>query len=167
MPYYYLLIVPSFLFSAIFFLVCGKNISAVDSGFLFSPSYPDYYYNGDICRWYITVHPDHIVRLDFFYFELEDNPACLHDYLSVYDVNAEKIIGKYCGSRYPTFLESSGNKVVVIFKSDDKIVRSGFKVQYQPKPSKLKTHRHHHYSLVIISSITLSLPPTATSTPSS
>ena len=39
-------------------------------------------------------------------------------------------MGRYCGERFPTFVESSSNVMVITFKSNDKITGLGFKLHY-------------------------------------
>ena len=72
------------------------------------------------------------------YFELEDHPACHRDYVSVHD--GKKMIGKYCGRRYPEFVESTGNTMIVSFKSNNEVERSGFKARYEAVPSKIRIY---------------------------
>lgn len=106
------------------------------NGILRSPFYPGYYALNTYCRWYISVKPNHFIRLYFLSFDLEDHPICQSDYVSVYDVNKRKRIGKYCGTRYPEFVDSTGNTMIVVFRSDEDIIRSGFKAYYKAIPSK-------------------------------
>ena len=122
-------------------LMCKTSVISVfnetrkaSRGFFTSPLYPATYGANTTCTWKIQVHPNNIIRLYFLFFELEDHPVCGKDYVAVHGTN--KMIGKYCGSRYPEFVESTGNTMVVTFKSDDRVERSGFKARYEAQPSK-------------------------------
>ena len=90
-----------------------------------------------------------MIRLSFLDFELEAHPACDEDYLEIYDKTDQlKRIGKYCGSRYPSFVMSTGNKKVVIFKSNNKAIRTGFKAFYKSLKGKASEVSHCHFSLL-------------------
>ena len=45
-------------------------------------------------------------------------------------------MGKYCGERFPAFVESSSNVMVITFESNDKITGLGFKLHYTSEKGK-------------------------------
>ncbi|XP_031561610.1 uncharacterized protein LOC116297509 isoform X2 [Actinia tenebrosa] len=106
------------------------------SGILHSSFYPGYYTLNEQSTWYIKVKPDHFIRLYFLSFDFEDDQVCVKDSVSVYDAGKIKRIGKYCGSRYPQFVDSSNNVMIVVFKSDEDIIRTGFKARYEAIPKR-------------------------------
>ncbi|KAA8593069.1 hypothetical protein FQN60_018524 [Etheostoma spectabile] len=50
-----------------------------------SPGFPEEYQDEDICYWHIRVRLGQRVRLHFLEFDVEEDTACLADYLEVYD----------------------------------------------------------------------------------
>nr|XP_058970820.1 cubilin-like [Pocillopora verrucosa] len=103
------------------------------TGVITSPYYPGYYANDSWCEWLVTAAFGHVIRLEFFYFQLEaTGPQCLNDYVEVFDGNStySASLGRFCGHTHPAMLESSSNNLLVVFKSDNKEVRTGFKAIY-------------------------------------
>ena len=47
------------------------------------------------------------------------------------DANINSLIGKYCGNSIPNNQKSSTNSVLIHFKSDPSVTKSGFKLKYQ------------------------------------
>ncbi|PFX12596.1 G-protein coupled receptor GRL101, partial [Stylophora pistillata] len=111
-----------------------RELSTDKSGYIVSPYYPGYYANESWCEWRITAPIGLVIRLEFLYFHLEaTEPQCLNDYVEVFDGNStySTSLGRFCGHTYPAMLESSFNNLLVVFKSDNKGVRTGFKVYYE------------------------------------
>lgn len=50
-----------------------------------SPGFPEEYQDEQICYWHIRVRLGQKIHLHFQDFDLEDDTACLADYLEVYD----------------------------------------------------------------------------------
>lgn len=50
-----------------------------------SPGFPEEYQDKQICYWHIRVRLGQRIRLHFLEFDVEDDTACLADYLEVYD----------------------------------------------------------------------------------
>ena len=72
---------------------CGGPLTS-ESGFVYSPNYPNSYDPHDDCTWTISVQPGHTVKLQFLDFDLEPSPAsardgstqsCPYDYVAIYD----------------------------------------------------------------------------------
>lgn len=98
-----------------------------------SPYYPGYYTTNSWCEWRITAPFGHVIRFQFLYFNLErGDTRCLNDYIEVFDGNSadSTSLGRFCGHYYPEMLESSSNNMLIVFKSDSKVVRTGFKAEY-------------------------------------
>ena len=45
-------------------------------------------------------------------------------------------MGRYCGERFPAFVESSSNVMVITFESNDNIAGLGFKLVYASEKGK-------------------------------
>ena len=101
------------------------------SGIILSPHHPGYYPPLMRCHWTINVPRGNTIKLRFLEFQLEDHPSCSKDSLEIYSgLKSRKVLGKYCGERFPAFVESSSNVMVITFESNDKITGLGFKLHY-------------------------------------
>jgi hypothetical protein len=72
------------------------------------------------------VDPGNRIKLTFTSFDLEDNPNCEYDYVKVVDSDGTTKLAKLCGSFIPSIIKSSGNKLTVVFYSDDSVTKKGF-----------------------------------------
>ena len=98
-----------------------------------SPYYPGYYATNSWCEWHVTAPIGHVIRFEFVYFNLErGDTRCLNDHVEVFDGDStdSSSLGRFCGYNYPEMLESSSNNMLIVFKSDSKVVRTGFKAEY-------------------------------------
>ena len=88
----------------------------------------------------MTAPSGQVVRLEFLYFRLEEESRCLNDYVEVFDGGSiySVSLGRFCGHTYPTLLESSSTDMLVVFKSNGKIVRPGFKAHYYATKGEIK-----------------------------
>jgi hypothetical protein len=86
--------------------------------------YPSNYENNQNCDWTITVPTGQKVMLKFGAFETEYN----YDKVTVYDGSStsSKQLGIYHGSTIPTMISSTGNTMLVTFKSDYSETKKGF-----------------------------------------
>ncbi|CAH1793785.1 unnamed protein product [Owenia fusiformis] len=118
-------------FNAIHSTVCGGTLIANSSAqYLYSHAkYGDQNYdNKEDCDWLIQASGDYRVRLRFLEFEVEDESDCSYDSVIVYDGkdDAAPRIGKFCGSKLTKTFVSSGEFLLIRFKSDDTINWKGF-----------------------------------------
>lgn len=121
-----------------FFLGCSEHLSG-KRGLIVSPYYPGYYATNSWCEWHVTAPIGHVIRFEFVYFNLERGDArCQNDYVEVFDGNStdSTSLGRFCGYNYPEMLESSSNNMLIMFKSDSKVVRTGFKAEYYSRKGK-------------------------------
>ncbi|KAK9890452.1 hypothetical protein WA026_010538 [Henosepilachna vigintioctopunctata] len=100
-----------------------------------TPNYPKDYPNNAECRWTIVV--DEGFHLEFKYtgrFHLEESNGCKNDYVEVFDWKNQKWVtfGKRCGRNVTTY-KSSGNKLLVIFRSNERISGVGFQAEWKKK----------------------------------
>ena len=109
---------------------CDRNLTTM-SGMILSPNHPGYYPPLTRCQWIINVPRGNTIKLRFLEFQLEDHPSCFNDFLDIYSgLKSRKVMGRYCGERFPAFLVSSSNAVTITFVSNDKVSGSGFKLHY-------------------------------------
>ncbi|CAG5084221.1 Similar to TLL2: Tolloid-like protein 2 (Homo sapiens) [Cotesia congregata] len=120
---------PSIGFTAHYNIICGGIFDIkVDTPFnLESTNFPDAYPPNRRCSWKFTAPNNHRIAMKIHYFELELNDNCI-DFLMIkdgIDYNS-KVIGVYCGERDSWQINSTDNKLLVIFSSDSIINYSGF-----------------------------------------
>ena len=83
----------------------------------------------NIQTWNLEVAPGKKIKLTFESFDLEYNFFwCAFDYVKITFESEEK---KYCGSRKPSPIISSGNTMTVVFYSDSSINRNGFRAIWE------------------------------------
>lgn len=113
------------------FAGCREHLTNKND-FILSPYYPGHYPNDSWCKWRVTVPSGHVIQLEFLYFQLESEPQCLNDYVEVFDGKSthSPSLGKFCGYTYPEKLKSSSAELLVVFKSNHRIVSAGFKAKY-------------------------------------
>ncbi|NXU33982.1 TSG6 protein, partial [Drymodes brunneopygia] len=92
----------------------GKECGGVftDSRHVFkSPGYPNEYENDQICYWHIRLRYGQRIHLQFLEFDVEDDTACLADFLEVYDSydDINGFVGRFCGDELPDDIISTGN----------------------------------------------------------
>lgn len=114
-----------------FTLACSKTL-VESTGFILSPYYPGFYAPNSHCSWLITAPVGNVIRLEVLDFQLEHGPRCATDNMEVIDGHnfGEHSLGKFCGEEIPAVIESSGNTVLITFRSDKDIQRTGFKLHY-------------------------------------
>ena len=101
------------------------------SGIILSPHHPGYYPPLTRCQWIINVPRGNTIKLRFLEFQLEDHSSCFRDSLEMFSgLKTRKFLGRYCGERFPAFVESSSNVMAITFESNDKITGLGFKLRY-------------------------------------
>ncbi|KAG7463900.1 hypothetical protein MATL_G00181560 [Megalops atlanticus] len=88
-----------------------------------SPGYPDEYEDKQICYWHIRVRYGQRLRLHFLDFDVEEDTACLADYLEVYDSynDISGFVGRFCGDELPEDIISTGNVMTLKFLSDSSV----------------------------------------------
>ncbi|XP_014680485.1 PREDICTED: tolloid-like protein 1, partial [Priapulus caudatus] len=106
---------------------CHHRITA-PTGEISSPNWPNYYQSRKDCEWYLVTTPGHRVKLAFGFFEMEPHQECAYDHITLYDGNATaaQTLGRFCGSKIPHPIVSSGNRLLVTFHSDASVQRRGF-----------------------------------------
>ncbi|KAI9525572.1 hypothetical protein NQZ68_006121 [Dissostichus eleginoides] len=122
-----------------------------DRGDLMTPGFPEQNYpNGALYQWKITVPEGERVRLTFTSFDLV--PEVCGDFIQVYDGHkaGSSLISKFCGGTMPKPVVTSGNTMVLRFKTDNTLTSKGFRATFTksslppvstttPKPSTTTT----------------------------
>lgn len=80
----------------------------------------------------MASHGNH-VKFNFDTFEIEDESDCGYDNVEVFDgkLDTDPGLGRFCGSKIPAEIVSSGQSLLVRFKSDDTINWKGFSATYE------------------------------------
>ena len=89
------------------------------------------------CEWLIRAPVGKKIRLNFLRFDLEnyEDYKCL-DFVSIYDGGSTKfpLLGRYCGFISPPEHISTGNQLLIRFKSEKSLSHEGFRVKYEMFP---------------------------------
>ncbi|CAG2228795.1 CUBN [Mytilus edulis] len=114
---------------------CGGIFNGPVGSFT-SPNYPSKYCNNQNCYYNITVKAGSKVMLTFTYFHLEEGKRTgrAYDFVQIYDgeVKAEALIDTLSdGPTEGKEFNSTSNKMIIHFVSDDAIVKPGFSVSYK------------------------------------
>ncbi|KAJ7424916.1 hypothetical protein WISP_26112 [Willisornis vidua] len=113
----------------------GKECGGVftDSKHVFkSPGYPNEYENEQICYWHIRVKYGQRIQLQFLEFDVEEDVACMADFLEIYDSydDINGFVGRFCGDELPDDIISTGNVMTLKFLTDASVTAGGFQVRY-------------------------------------
>lgn len=116
---------------------CAYN--ETEGGNITSPLYPDKYPNGVKCVWVLQAPVNHTVKLDLKEFHLEKDKKCFYDYMEFFDGDTEDhrlIRERMCGPHDPPIeppIESTGQKLMVVFHSDKSKNDKGFRAVWKTK----------------------------------
>ncbi|XP_074675014.1 adhesion G-protein coupled receptor G6 isoform X1 [Strix aluco] len=98
------------------------------SGVFTSPCFPSDYPNSQACKWIIRAPHGYIIQLTFIDFDIEEAPGCIYDSLTL--DNGESPMN-LCGiTAKGLSYNSTGNEMIVSFKSDFSIQKKGFNASY-------------------------------------
>ncbi|XP_077372408.1 ovochymase-2 isoform X2 [Festucalex cinctus] len=95
------------------------------------PPYIDHYDNNELCVWTIQAPPGCSILLQFNHLNLENDPFCHYDRLTVL-IGNDRPVGIFCGNVLPdrVFLKKT-QSVTLVFSSDVNGAGSGFTVLHQ------------------------------------
>lgn len=113
---------------------CGGILSA-DSGFIYSPNYPNNYNNNETCEWNIKTVAGHTVDLKIMDFDMDESENCEKDSLQLYEGRQaldSQLKFNYCGNQLPnqTAFSSIKNELLLVLTTDGDIEAKGFKLNY-------------------------------------
>ncbi|KAF3849151.1 hypothetical protein F7725_015648 [Dissostichus mawsoni] len=111
---------------------CDNAVSTV-SGTMSSPNWPDKYPNKKACTWSLSTTPGHRIKLVFNEIDMEAHLECAYDHLEIYDGQDARAqsLGRFCGTKKPSPVMSSGNKMFLRFFSDNSVQKRGFEASYR------------------------------------
>ncbi|XP_040266587.1 embryonic protein UVS.2-like [Bufo bufo] len=110
---------------------CGGTYTT-DNGTVTSPSYPDPYPNLSDCITAIWAPEGHQIVLNFTAFSVEYSSSCLYDYLIIYDGGRtdSPLLGRYCSTGPIPTIISTGNVLLLEFRSDVWFNMDGYSANY-------------------------------------
>ncbi|NXB97052.1 PCOC1 endopeptidase, partial [Vidua chalybeata] len=99
-----------------------------ESGFIASEGFPRHYPPGSNCTWTITVPEGQVATLSFRVFDLEPDPLCRFDALSVFGGHGPgaPLLGRFCGTFRPGALRAPQNRLRLHMESDGGTAGRGF-----------------------------------------
>ncbi|XP_069771456.1 procollagen C-endopeptidase enhancer 2-like [Narcine bancroftii] len=110
---------------------CGGLLTA-DQGHVASEGFPAPYLPNTKCSWTIRVSRGRVVILSFRHLDLESDPICRYDHVSVYngDSPSAERLGRFCGTIRPGAIISTSNTLFIEMASDDDSNGKGFLALY-------------------------------------
>ncbi|KAM4579034.1 bone morphogenetic protein 1a isoform 1-T1 [Fundulus diaphanus] len=110
---------------------CDHTVNSV-SGIITSPNWPDKYPSKKACTWALTTTPGHRIKIAFNEIDMEAHLECAYDHIEIYDGRDAKAtsLGRFCGSKKPPPIISSGNKLFIRFFSDNSVQKKGFEASH-------------------------------------
>ncbi|XP_063985313.1 cubilin homolog [Diachasmimorpha longicaudata] len=111
---------------------CGGLFRAYE-GAIHSPNYPMNYPVNQNCEWLIEVDQYHLVNLTFVDVDLEGSIRCTMDYIKVFDgpTRDHALLSSFCAKQIPSPIISSGNKLLVVMRSDAASTAKGFQANFE------------------------------------
>ncbi|XP_071156308.1 cubilin-like isoform X2 [Mytilus edulis] len=109
---------------------CGGYLTTPIGSFS-SPNFPGRYPHSRTCEWKIRVPHGRRVTLNFDSFNIEASRTC-YDYVDVYNgiLDDSPLFRRVCGETNPGIIQSYGNTMKVIFRTDGSISNGGFRASY-------------------------------------
>ncbi|CAJ1049222.1 inactive serine protease PAMR1 [Xyrichtys novacula] len=107
---------------------CGGVIQRTQ-GLIALESYP----TNARCEWIVQVDKGSVIEMRFTKLSLESDHNCRYDYVEVRDGDDlnSPVIGRFCGDRLPPQMESSGDRLHILFSSDGYNNFDGFVLTFQ------------------------------------
>ncbi|XP_059158912.1 tolloid-like protein 2 [Physella acuta] len=111
-----------------------------ESGIVQTEGYPNYHLRRAECKFRIQGKPGHVVTLHIKSgeFQLIEDSTCSYDSLNIFSIEntTRTQIGRYCGTRIPPLIRTSGNIMEIQLEtaSDSELSRKGFHGVYSIHP---------------------------------
>ncbi|XP_036384495.1 bone morphogenetic protein 1-like isoform X1 [Megalops cyprinoides] len=98
------------------------------SGTITSPNWPDKYPSKKACTWALSTTPGHRIKLAFNEIDMEAHLECAYDHIEIFDGRDDTApsLGRFCGTKKPSPVISSGSRVFLRFISDNSVQKKGF-----------------------------------------
>eukprot|EP00058_Branchiostoma_floridae_P022577 XP_002608067.1 hypothetical protein BRAFLDRAFT_120929 [Branchiostoma floridae] len=102
------------------------------SGAISSPGHPAMYPSNSVCAWRIIVDEGQRIVIVFNALDIEVDAQCRYDYFQIRDGSEPSAasLAKVCGNSLPSPVTSSGNNVLITFRSDDSVGGEGFGIEW-------------------------------------
>ncbi|XP_075046287.1 mannan-binding lectin serine protease 2 [Mixophyes fleayi] len=112
---------------------CGDVTYTANSGEITSPDFPGVYPKLTNCRYRIQAEEGFSIQLRFLHFDVESHPdtVCPYDRLQI--TAKGKDLPPLCGEKLPREMDTSSNKVDIVFTTDGSGHHTGWKIQYTTK----------------------------------
>ncbi|KAF7665356.1 hypothetical protein LDENG_00145120 [Lucifuga dentata] len=110
---------------------CDHMVNSV-SGTISSPNWPERYPSKKACTWTLSTTPGHRIKIVFNEIDMEAHLECAYDHVEIYDGRdgLAPSLGSFCGSKKPSPVISSDNKMFLRFFSDNSVQKRGFEASY-------------------------------------
>ncbi|XP_054719322.1 cubilin-like [Uloborus diversus] len=112
---------------------CGGLLTS-PGGSIVSPNYPQAYPSNAVCEWLIRVNHGSVITIAFVDIDIETHPKCRFDYVQIFDgetTNAVSLVRMCNHQSNPGAITSSGNTLLVVFRTDASTSAGGFHLTYQ------------------------------------
>merc|ERR1719402_318651 len=110
------------------------DLGRVDLTPITSPNYPEKYGSNTDETFDRSVEEDSKILITFTDFDIENDPYCRWDWVTVVDGDGTVLLPKSCGSGIPDPIASKTNRITVEFLSDFSITKGGFKAELKAVP---------------------------------
>ncbi|CAD5123864.1 DgyrCDS12171 [Dimorphilus gyrociliatus] len=124
----------------------AEEIARPQHGYLYSQGYltQEYYPNKALCRWAVSAEKDYeIVKFRLVNTTIRRSATCSEDYVEVKDGRTlwSRSIKRWCGEQLITdTVTSSGPKILVTFRTNNKYQDKGFIFEYWSEPKAITTY---------------------------
>jgi len=110
---------------------CDCVFNETKGGNISSPLFPKNYTTNVTCVWFLLAPVNHTVKFFLKEFALEEDKKCFYDYVEFYDgdnvTSEDHLIGRrMCGNHNQTTINSTGQTLSIVFKSDKSVTNKGF-----------------------------------------
>ncbi|KAF7245339.1 Ovochymase-2 [Varanus komodoensis] len=110
---------------------CESLAILFEEGTVQSMHYPEVYSDLADCQWIIHAPENHVVKLIYEHFELEEDEDCAYDSVTVYEnVAKENKIARSCGFAVPAPVLSTSSTMLIWFHSDETETFGGFRARF-------------------------------------
>ncbi|XP_074102356.1 protein tolkin-like [Cotesia typhae] len=117
-------------FKAKYKTICGNFVDLnYDTAYNFeSSNFPEPYQPNKQCHWNFSAPENYKISINFIFFKIEESENCIKDYIRIIDGNDfdNLLLGTFCGVKNYLKINSTENRLNVLFSSDSQIQEVGF-----------------------------------------
>ncbi|EGW02057.1 Cubilin [Cricetulus griseus] len=113
---------------------CGGILSGTQGNFAYQSPNDTHVYDVN-CFWVVRTDEEKVLHITFTFFDLESSNNCPREFLQIHDgdSSASFPLGRYCGSRPPQRVHSSGNALYFHLYSESIRHGRGFAARWEAK----------------------------------